>query len=167
MQDTVLIQYMCILRMIVYRYSRLTEPRGMCHWCSAFFGCFQPLNGIALSPCVCGSCCIHLYLYIRTLLWWEEKTDTSLDHFIADSSHVLLRLWYCIFLLHCQSSVWTVWWISAGPSQLFQSCVLLFVRICCDCSSLCHCWNWFRLPLILVVDFAHWKVITAKPLAHD
>ena len=153
------VQHHCIvypLCMLYNRYSRFTEPWGMWHWCSALFGCLQPLNWNTLSFCICGSCCTDLRHYVQTLLWWKKKANTSLGYYAADSSHALLLWRHCIFLLHCQSSVRTVCWISAGPSQLLQSCVLLFICVCCDCSSLCFCWNWFSVPLALVVDFAHW-----------
>ena len=130
----------------------------MCYWCNTLFGRFQLFNRNTLSSCICGSCCTDLCVCIKTLLWFA-KTNISLGYCALDFDHVFLFWWYRIFHLHRHSSVWTVWWISTGPSQLLQSCVLLFVCIRYDCSPLCYCWNWLSPTLLLVVEFAHWKII--------
>ena len=124
------------LCMLYNRYSRFTEPWGSDIGALHSLDAFNLLTGILFLFVFVAVVVLTLGITFK-LCYGGKRSNTSLGYYAADSSHALLLWRHCIFLLHCQSSVWTVFWISAGPSQLLQSRILLFICVCCDCSSLC------------------------------
>ena len=108
--------------------------------------CFQFLNKNFILICVVFvTVLVVLYFMLNHLGGALSKESTVLNYILGCYSNARMcgywHWWYCILLLHCQSIVRTIWWISTRPSQLFQLCVLFFVYISCDCFQLHFCWD--------------------------